>query len=279
MPQRARPQAIEIRRKSDAFSERVEDFRKFFLKKAPFGVAPSTELKLEHVKPAYGILDAFHHGSVESYPSVMAIMAESKQLQEAQELFELYQSDYIMLQRCSEELLYLKSLWDMGERQGHVWGEGRRSTAHATRPSVRASQWGLQRVPHRAACCSPRAPCAAGTVMFTFSDWYKTPWDKIDVDFLVEETKKLSKDIKTLNKAVRNYEVFRLLEEACKAMLTSLPLVQDLHHPAMRDRHWKLLMQVSVVGVGVVLLHSTSTRSEGGHLMTRAVPCRALSPG
>ena len=41
------------------------------------------------------------------------IIAESKQLQEAQELFELFQSDYIPLQRCSEELLYLKSLWDM----------------------------------------------------------------------------------------------------------------------------------------------------------------------
>jgi dynein heavy chain len=48
-------------------------------------------------------------------------------------------------------------------------------------------------------------PLAAGTVMFTFSDWYKTPWDKIDVDFLVEETKKLSKDIKTLNKAVGDW--------------------------------------------------------------------------
>ena len=64
-----------------------------------------------------------------------------------------------------------------------------------------------------------------GTVMFTFKDWYRTPWDKINVDFLVEETKKLSKDVKTLPKAVRNYEVFRLLEEALKAMLTSLPLV------------------------------------------------------
>lgn len=47
------------------------------------------------------------------YPSVYKIIAESKQLQEAQELFELFQSDYIPLQRCSEELLYLKSLWDM----------------------------------------------------------------------------------------------------------------------------------------------------------------------
>ena len=39
-----------------------------------------------------------------------------------------------------------------------------------------------------------------------------------------------------------------MLEESCKAMLTSLPLVQDLHHPAMRDRHWKLLMQVCGCG-------------------------------
>lgn len=31
---------------------------------------------------------------------------------------------------------------------------------------------------------------------------YKTPWDKIDVDFLVEETKKLGKEVKGLNKAV-----------------------------------------------------------------------------
>ena len=46
-------------------------------------------------------------------------------------------------------------------------------------------------------------------VMYTFSDWYATLWDKIDVDFLVEETKKLSKEVKTLNKATRTYEVFR----------------------------------------------------------------------
>lgn len=64
-------QAIEIRRKSDAFNERVEDFRKFFLRSAPFAVpnfvtgpnAP-TDLKLEMVRPAYTVLNEFHHGSV-----------------------------------------------------------------------------------------------------------------------------------------------------------------------------------------------------------------------
>ncbi|KAF6251999.1 flagellar outer dynein arm heavy chain beta [Scenedesmus sp. NREL 46B-D3] len=183
-------EAVEIRRKSDAFAERVDDYRKFFLKRAPF-TASGAELRLEAVRPAYAVLDAFHHGSVDAHSSVTAIIEESRQLQELQDLFELYVSDYLVLQRCSEELLYLKSLWDM-----------------------------------------------VGAVMYTFADWNKTPWAKIDVELLVEETKKLTKD-------VRNYEVYRLLEEALKAMLTSLPLVQDLHHPAMRDRHWKMLMQTT----------------------------------
>ena len=43
---------------------------------------------------------------------------------------------------------------------------------------------------------------------------------------------------------MRGYEAFRLMEEKVKAMLLALPLVQDLHHPAMRDRHWTLLQKV-----------------------------------
>ena len=81
--------------------------------------------------------------------------------------------------------------------------------------------------------------------MYTFTDWYGTPWDNIDVEFLTDEAKKLAKDVKTLNKNVRNYEVFKMLEDTIKAMLTSLPLVNDLHHPAMRDRHWKQLMEAT----------------------------------
>jgi dynein heavy chain, axonemal len=84
-----------------------------------------------------------------------------------------------------------------------------------------------------------------GTVMYTFTDWYKTLWDRIDVEFLSEETKKLQKDIKQLNKAVRNFEVYRLMEEKLRAMSTSLPLVGDLAHPAMRDRHWEQLMKAT----------------------------------
>ena len=30
-----------------------------------------------------------------------------------------------------------------------------------------------------------------------------------------------------------------------KALMTSLPLVSDLHHPSMRERHWKQLMKAT----------------------------------
>jgi len=39
--------------------------------------------------------------------------------------------------------------------------------------------------------------------------------------------------------------LLRKLEEAVKAMLTSLPLVSELRHPAMRTRHWRQLMKVN----------------------------------
>ena len=63
-----------------------------------------------------------------------------------------------------------------------------------------------------------------------------------DAETRRSEQKKISKEIKGLNKAVRNYDSYKVLEESVKAMLTSLPLVSDLHHPAMRERHWQQLM-------------------------------------
>lgn len=48
-----------------------------------------------------------------------------------------------------------------------------------------------------------------GCVMATFSAWHATLWDKIQVDELVEDTRKMIRDLKTLNKAVRGYDVYR----------------------------------------------------------------------
>ena len=44
---------------------------------------------------------------------------------------------------------------------------------------------------------------------------------------------------------MRGFEAYLQLEEQVKALLTSLPLVADLHHPSMRERHWKQLMRAT----------------------------------
>jgi len=192
-------EAREIRERSDGFNEKVENFRAFFQKKAPFGI--KGKLNTECLEPSYLILDHFHSGKeTDEYPfgSVTALVEQARYLNECQELFELFVSDYVHITRCSEEMLFLKEIWDMVAR-----------------------------------------------VVYLFNDWHQTLWDKIDVDFLVDQAKKLQKEMKQLSKGVRNFDIFKMLDEAIKAMLTSLPLVADLHHPAMRERHWKQLMKAT----------------------------------
>lgn len=53
----------------------------------------------------------------------MGAPADAKQLAELQELFELYVSDYLQLQRSSEELLQLKALWDSVGAVMHQFAE------------------------------------------------------------------------------------------------------------------------------------------------------------
>ena len=46
-------------------------------------------------------------------------------------------------------------------------------------------------------------------VLGRFKEWKQMLWEVIDVDFLVEETKKLLKDIKTLQKPIRAFPVYQ----------------------------------------------------------------------
>eukprot|EP00959_Pyramimonas_sp_CCMP1952_P227407 4754556-Pyramimonas_sp.AAC.1 len=121
-------------------ARQVFEFRDYFRKTSPSAVGNFTSdaaLKLDHVDPAFDVLDHFHHGSASEhfkFGSVTEIFEESRRLNESQELFEIFVSDYVDLRRCNEELTYMKGLWDQ-----------------------------------------------VGAVLYTFTDWYSTPWDSIDV--------------------------------------------------------------------------------------------------
>jgi hypothetical protein len=55
---------------------------------------------------------------------------------------------------------------------------------------------------------------AVGAVMYTFKDWYTTPWEKIDTDFLMEETKVS----RALSRCVRCFLLCCLLSVAHRSL-------------------------------------------------------------
>jgi len=70
------------------------------------------------VPKAYRVIDSFHHGKApctveKGFENLGLIMRDSQRLQEEQDLFDLNVSSYLKLQRCGEQLGYLKSCWDM----------------------------------------------------------------------------------------------------------------------------------------------------------------------
>jgi dynein heavy chain len=78
-----------------------------------------------------------------------------------------------------------------------------------------------------------------------FAMWRNTLWAEIDTEVLLEEVKKLQNQLKKHTKKPREWAVFKRLEVEVKNMAICLPLVHDLHSPAMRERHWKSLMQLT----------------------------------
>lgn len=79
------------------------------------------------------------------------------------------------------------------------------------------------------------------------NEWKKTPWKKIDVEVMEMECKKYGKEVRAMDKELRAWDVYIQLEAAIKNMLTSLRAVTELQNPAIRDRHWKQLMQATKV--------------------------------
>ena len=55
----------------------------------------------------------------------------------------------------------------------------------------------------------------------------------------------LAKIVRALDTRVKNFKVYKGCEDTVKNMMTSLPLVGDLAHPSMRERHWKKVVEIT----------------------------------
>lgn len=63
------------------------------------------------------------------------------------------------------------------------------------------------------------------------------------------ELKKFGKDFRAMDKELKGWDVYIQMEAMIKNMLTSLRAVTELQNPAIRDRHWKQLMQATKVSL------------------------------
>jgi dynein heavy chain len=80
-----------------------------------------------------------------------------------------------------------------------------------------------------------------------FSHWKNTLWADIKTDDLMDEAKRLANLLKKQPRKTHGWSVFKTLDGNVKNLSTTLPLVHDLHSPAMRERHWKQLMAITGV--------------------------------
>lgn len=75
-----------------------------------------------------------------------------------------------------------------------------------------------------------------------FESWKSTTWQDIQTDDLIVKVKNLDNQLKQLPKQSKEWMVYRKLEVNITNMSKILPLINDLHSSAIRDRHWKQLL-------------------------------------
>lgn len=73
-----------------------------------------------------------------------------------------------------------------------------------------------------------------------------TLWTEVDTEGLEDQCKRLQRELRPFsagNAAVTRWKAFADTEALVKNMATVIPMIASLHSPAMRDRHWKQLLQ------------------------------------
>ena len=87
-------------------------------------------------------------------------------------------------------------------------------------------------------------------VLNTYDSWNSQLWNDIKTEDLEDSNKNLLKNLRKMgndNPVSKGWVVYRSIEDAIKNMSIVLPLINELHSNAMRDRHWKSLAKVCKV--------------------------------
>uniref|UniRef100_A0A7M4FBW4 Dynein axonemal heavy chain 11 n=1 Tax=Crocodylus porosus TaxID=8502 RepID=A0A7M4FBW4_CROPO len=86
-------------------------------------------------------------------------------------------------------------------------------------------------------------------VTSSIDDWTKTQWRQINVEQMDVELRRFAKEMWSLDKEVRSWDVYIGLELTVKNLMTSLKAILELQNPAVRERHWYQLMSATGVSI------------------------------
>ena len=84
-------------------------------------------------------------------------------------------------------------------------------------------------------------------VAFIFDEWKQIGWHDVDTDKLLAENKKLGTQIKNFGNDFaisKQWDAYRDVETDVKNMNVLLPIIAELHAPAMRPRHWQAIAKI-----------------------------------
>ncbi|XP_049632688.1 dynein axonemal heavy chain 9 [Suncus etruscus] len=95
-----------------------------------------------------------------------------------------------------------------------------------------------------------------GIVTSSIHAWENTKWRDINVEAMDLECKRFSRQLRHFDKKIRSWDAFTGLERVVLNTLTSLRAVAELQNPAIRERHWRQLMQIT--GVSFIMDENTT---------------------
>ncbi|KAM7359981.1 dynein beta chain, ciliary isoform 2-T2 [Cochliomyia hominivorax] len=76
-------------------------------------------------------------------------------------------------------------------------------------------------------------------------DWRSSPWLHIDTDDIENECKQFTRDLRTLDKSIREWTPYLYIVGVLRELVASLRTITELQNPAITERHWMELMHVT----------------------------------
>lgn len=80
-------------------------------------------------------------------------------------------------------------------------------------------------------------------------DWRSSPWLHIDTDDIENECKQFTRDLRTLDKSIRDWTPYLYIVGVLRELVASLRTITELQNPAITERHWMELMHITKVGM------------------------------